>query len=192
MNLRYLVNKVVSSFRDFRGFTLAELLVALAIGSTVAAASTQILTQAFIVVPKTEASILAMRHVQTAGHWIDRDATQAQVITPADNLTYDLSTTPLVFTYVNWISDTTKTITYSVDTVTDPANYKLNRRIVVRDQTGQVMSDNQMNVADSIISVQSQYVEPEGQDKKVLALTITARVENSSKTKVFMISPRSF
>lgn len=189
---RYLLDRVSLIVKASSGFTLLELIVALSIGATVVAASTQLLTQVYTIVPKTESSILAMRQVQTAGQWINRDAIMAQFITPADNLTYNLSTTPLVFTYVNWPSDTTKTVTYSVDNTTDPANWKLNRRMVVKDMTGQVISDNQTTVAHSITSIESQYIEPGGQDKKILTLTITARVENSSKTKVFKISPRSF
>jgi prepilin-type N-terminal cleavage/methylation domain-containing protein len=186
MSLRYLVNKVVVFFRDCRGFTLVELLVALSIGSMVVVASTQILTQLYIMVPKAETSMLAMRQVQFAGHWIDRDAITAQVITPADNLTHNLSTTPLVFTNINWVSDN-KTTIYSVG----PTN-KLTRRIIVSDKTGHVMSDNSTQVADSITSIQAQYVEPEGKDRKILTLTITAQVESAAKTKVYKISPRSF
>lgn len=191
MSLRYLVNKVACFLRNCRGFTLLEVVIALSIGSLIVAASTQILTQVYTVVPKTQSSILAMRQVQVAGHWISRDATMAQGISITDNNTYNLSTTPLVFTHVNWASDNTTTLTYSVDTTTDPANYKLNRHVVVKDKNGNVLSDTQMQVADSIASISAQYIEPVGQDDKVLTVTITARVQSSSKTKVYEISPRS-
>ena len=191
MSLRYLVNKVACFLRNCRGFTLLEVVVALSIGSLIVAASTQILTQIYTVVPKTESSILAMRQVQVAGHWISRDATMAQGINYTDNYTHDLSIAPLTFTHVNWSSDNTTTITYSVDTTTDPANYKLKRHVVIKDKNGSTLSDTQLQIADSITSIYAQYIEPVGQDNKVLTVTITARVQSSSKTKVYEISPRS-
>jgi prepilin-type N-terminal cleavage/methylation domain-containing protein len=187
MNLRYIEKKLLVSC-DSRGLTLIELLVALGIGSVVAAGALMVLSQLFILVPKAENNMLTIRQVQNAGWWMERDGLSAQVITPTPNL-FTLSTaTPLIMSYVKW--DATKsTITYSVD-----ANHTLQRLVVVTNEsTGSVISSNQMQIADSITSITAQYNVPDvNNPRKILTLTITAQVGSSSETRVYKISPRSF
>jgi len=188
MSLRYFDIKLRLPREDTRGLTLIELLIALAIGSVVMVGALAILNQLLVLVPKAENSMLAIRQVQTAGFWIDRDAMCSQVITPAPNL-FTLSTaTPLVISYVKW--DATKTtISYSVDT-----DRNLQRQLVVTDErTGSLISSNGMHVADSITSITAQYYQPDpGNPRKILAVTITAQVGSSAETRVYQISPRSF
>jgi prepilin-type N-terminal cleavage/methylation domain-containing protein len=187
MNLGVIVKKLTFSGLDHWGFTLVELLVAMAVGSIVIVGASQVLQQMFFLVPKAESSMLAMRQVEFAGHWIDRDTTMAQAITPSDNLSHSLSTTPLVISYSNW--DATKTtVTYSVD-----ANKILQRRIVVvSENTSSVISDSQMQIANSIYSIQAQYTQPAGMDRKALRVTIVATVGSASENRTFQTSPRSF
>jgi len=188
MSLRYQGKKIPLSCGGSRGITLVELLVAMAIGATVVAGALGVLNQIMILVPKAENSMLAIRQAQSAGYWIDRDATCAQVITPTPNL-FTLSTaTPLVISYVKW--DATKTtISYSVD-----ANRILQRQTVVtNEKTGSVISSNVIRIADSIASITAQYYQPDmSNPRKILVVTITSQVENSSSTRVYRISPRSF
>ncbi len=187
MSLRSVAKNPVFSCRTCRGLTLVELLVALAVGSLIIVGASKVLTQLFILVPKAESSMLAMRQVQFAGHWIDRDATMAQVITPTPNLFTISTATPLIISYVNW--DATKTtVTYSVDT-----NKKLQRNVVVtNEKTGSVISSSQIQVADSIASIKAQYTEPTGMDRKALKVTIVATVGSASENRTFQTSPRSF
>ena len=189
MSLRYLVKKVAFSCGDHRGFTLVELLVALAVGSIVMVGTTQTLQQIFILVAKAESSVLAMRQVQFAGDWIVRDALAAQVIPPAGT-PINLSNTPLVFYKVNWGSDGT-TLTYSVDK-SDPVNYKLRRREEKTYYVTGTKTDNVIWVADSITSLTAQYAQPAGMDRKALTVTIVATIGSSSENRTFMTSPRSF
>jgi len=187
MSLRCLIKKSLFSCRDCRGITLVELLVALSIGSLLAVGVSQVLQQMFILVPRAENSMLAVRQVQFAGHWIDRDATMAQVITPTPNLFTISTATPLIISYVNW--DATKTtVTYSVDT-----NNILQRNVVVtNEKTGSVISSSQIQVADSIASIKAQYIEPTGMDRKALTVTIVAQVGSASENRTYQTSPRSF
>lgn len=187
MSLRQLVINSLVSRRSCHGMTLLELLVGMAIGSLVATGSALILTQLFVLVPKAEYSMLAMRQVQFAGHWIDRDATMAQVITPTPGLFTLSPATPLIISHIDWNSDNT-TVTYSVDT-----NHVLQRQEVVQDKNGSVISSNQIPVVDRISSITAQYDQPdEYNDRKILTLTITAQVDSSPVTKVYKISPRTF
>jgi len=188
MSMGYPEKKLLFPCRDSRGLTLVELLIAVAIGSVVVVGALGVLNQLLLLVPKAENSMLAIRQVQTAGFWIDRDAMCSQVITPAPNI-FTLSTaTPLVISYVKW--DATKTtISYSVD-----ANHNLQRQVVVTDEkTGSVISSNLMHVADSISSITAQYNQPDPNNpRKILTVTIIAQVGSSTETRVYQISPRSF
>jgi len=188
MSLPYIDKQLSFTRRDSGGMTLVELLIALAIGSLVLVGALGILNQLFILVPKAQNGMLAIRQAQSAGYWIDRDTKSAQVITPTPNL-FTISTgTPLIISYVNW--DATKTtITYSVDT-----NKKLQRQVVVtNEKTGSVISSNKVQVADSISSITAQYDYPNPDDpRKILTVTITAQVGSASETRIYKISPRSF
>ena len=186
-DLRGAVKKSVIACVGSRGMTLIELLVALAVGSMLIAGASQVLQQIFILIPRAESSMLAMRQVQFAGHWIDRDAISAHAITPTPGLVTVSAGTPLIISYVNW--DATKTtISYSVD-----ANSKLQRQVVVtNEKTGSVISSNQMQVADSISSLTAQYTEPAGKDRKILTITVIALVGSVSESRTYQTMPRSF
>jgi len=145
--------------------------------------------------------MLAMRQVQFAGHWIDRDALMAQVITPSDNVSppssYNLSTRSLIMSHAEWNpSDNTtivKTVTYRLDTTTDPTNYKLIRTEAVTDEkTGAPKSGGGMyQVADSITSLTYTALKVIGSGM-ILTDNITALVWGSSETRTYTTRPRSF
>jgi len=187
MGLRVIVKKLTFSGVDRWGFTLVELLVAMAVGSIVIVGASQVLQQMFFLVPKAESSMLAMRQVEFAGHWIDRDATMAQTITPTPGLFTVSTATPLIISYSNW--DATKTtVTYSVSD-----NKTLQRQVmIISENTSAVISSSQMQVADSIYSIKAQYTQPAGMDRKVLTTIIVATVGSASENRTFQTSPRSF
>ena len=187
MSLRYLDRKSLFTCTGSTGFTFVELLVAMGIGAMVAAGAVMVLSQIFILVPKAENNMLAIRQAQNAGSWIDRDAKNAQFITPTPNLFTVSTATPLVISYVNWNSENT-TVTYSVD-----AAHKLQRQIIVKDKNAVTISSNQIQVADSIASITAQYNQPDiNNPRKILTVTIIAQVGSSSETRVFEISPRTY
>jgi prepilin-type N-terminal cleavage/methylation domain-containing protein len=181
MCARGLVKKVVFPCRACRGFTLIEVLVALAVGSMIMVGASQVIQLIIELVPRAEASMLAMRQAQFAGDFIVRDTLTAQVITPADTLIY-LSATPLVLTHIEYGSGNKTIITYSVD-----AGQKL-RRVVSENST--VISDTQ--VADSITSLSALYTEPPGKDRKMLSVTIIATVGGASENRTYQTAPRSY
>jgi len=174
--------------RGARGLTLIELLIALGIGAAVLAGALAVLNQLLLLVPKAENSMLAIRQVQNAGYWIDRDATSAQSITPSPSLFTISTATPLVISYVSWDAKKT-TITYTVD-----AEHNLQRLMAITDErTGNPISSSQMRIAESISSITAQYTQPDpGNPRKILTVTIIAQVGNSSETRVYKISPRSY
>ena len=194
MSLRGLVKKAVFSCRGRGGFTLIEVLVALAVGSIVMVGASQVLQQIYLLVPRAEASMLAMRQVQFAGHWIDRDALMAQKIIPSDNGTYNLNdhVSTLVMSHVEWNpSDNTtlvKTVTYSL-----PADQKLNRTEVVTDEkTGAPESGGGVwQVANSITSLSYRVFRVTGSGM-ILTDNITAQIWSATENRTYTTRPRSF
>lgn len=174
--------------RGSSGLTLVELLIAMGIGAAVLVGALAVLNQLLLLVPKAENSMLAIRQVQNAGYWIDRDATSAQLITPTPALFTISTATPLVISYVSW-NATKTTITYAVDT-----DHNLQRQVAITDErTGNPISSSQMRVSDSISSITAQYNQPDPSNpRKILTVTITVQVGSSTETRVYKISPRSF
>ena len=188
MSLHKLAKKILFSFRDARGITLLEVIVAMTIGSMLSVGTLGVLNQILILVPKAQTDMLATRQAQNAGYWIERDSICAQAITPTPNLFTVSTGTPLVITYVKW--DATKTtISYSVDD-----NNTLQRQVVVTNEgTGALISSSQVQVADSIESITAQYAQPDVYNyRKILTITVTAHVGNSTHSRVYKISPRPF
>ena len=71
--------------KDQRGFTLIELIVAIAITGLITGGITTAIFQVFSVNALSNNHMLALRQVQNAGYWISHDAQMAQNITLGDN-----------------------------------------------------------------------------------------------------------
>ncbi len=184
MSLYEIAKKKLFSCRDCRGFTLVELLVALAIGSMLSIGTLGVLNQILVLAPMSENNLVAIRQAQSAGYWIGRDGASAQAIT-CDNSTPLSTGNPLVISYIKW--DATKTtISYSVDD-----NSTLQRQMVVTNElTGAEISRNQIRIAENIASITALYSQPDiYNSRKILTLTITTQVGNATQTRVYKISP---
>jgi len=188
MRLRWLDIKKLFSHKGSSGVTLVELLVTMSLGSMLAVATSQVLTQVYVLTPKAENSMQSIHQVQKAGYWIDRDGACAQLITPAPNPFTVSTATPLIISYVDWDANKT-TISYSVDD-----NHNLQKQIVITDEaTGSVISSNQMQIAGDIASITAQYNQPDPENpRKILTVTITSQVGSSSETRTYKITPRIF
>jgi prepilin-type N-terminal cleavage/methylation domain-containing protein len=66
-----------------KGFTLAEMLIVLAIVGIVATASTMTISQVISGSSSTSNHMTAVRQVQNAGFWVSRDTQMAQSVAPA-------------------------------------------------------------------------------------------------------------
>jgi prepilin-type N-terminal cleavage/methylation domain-containing protein len=70
-----------------RGFTLIELVIALAVGAVVALAVVSSISQVFIGSARSSNHMTAVRQVQNAGYWVSRDAAMAHSIIPTATAT---------------------------------------------------------------------------------------------------------
>jgi hypothetical protein len=186
MTIRRFINKLACCMRDSRGITMVELVMVIGLGSILISGASMTLNHVLVSVPKEQGQMLAIRQVQSAGYWIDRDGSCARTITPEPGLFTLSAGTPLVISYCNW--DATKTtVSYFVD-----SDHVLQRQEVVTDeQTGAVIGGGQRRIADSISSITAKYDYVNGSDiKRMLTVTINAQVGSASKTRIYYVTPR--
>ena len=92
-----------------KGFTLIEILIAVAIAGLVVAAAAGAIVQ-LMQSSDTTAHMLAVRQVQQAGYWLSTDALQAQNVTGCTNG----DDFPLTLTRASWNGSQNITITYGL------------------------------------------------------------------------------
>ncbi len=94
--------------RNQRGFTLIELMIAVAIGSLVTGAATMTISQVFTGSARSSNHMIAVRQVQNAGYWVSRDAQMAQTV-----VTTGATGFPLTLTWIEW-DGTVNEVTYTL------------------------------------------------------------------------------
>lgn len=155
------------------GFTLAELLIALAIGGMVLAGASMTIHQLFLTGARNENYMIAVRQVQNAGYWISRDGVSAQSITPGSSSGF-----PLTLSWSEWGSGVTTNITYTI------SDGNLSRQ-----ETGGTTI--QAVIARHIVSAMATFPTIEGTEvEQVLTVTITAQVGAASESRTYKIKPR--
>jgi len=92
-----------------RGFTLVELIIAVAITGIIIGAATTTIFQVFSGNERTSNHMTAVKQVQNAGYWISHDAQMAQDVVP------DTGDTgfPLTLTWIDW-DGTVNEVTYTI------------------------------------------------------------------------------
>jgi len=94
-----------------RGFTLLELIIAMAITGAITGGLATSIFQTLDYSARDNMRMVAVKQVENAIHYINRDVQVAQVIEPAA----DADGFPLVLTWVEWDEDNTEhVVTYSI------------------------------------------------------------------------------
>jgi hypothetical protein len=99
--------------RRFRGFALAELVIALAIGTLIVGGAIVLLGRTVTVADENKDKSFASLQVQFVGFWINEDVAQAQAITLGDQ-DYDPDGWPLTIAWMRGDGSASETITYYV------------------------------------------------------------------------------
>jgi len=92
-----------------RGFTFIELLIALAITGLIASALTMTIYQVITVPIQSSNHMTAVKQVESAIHWLNRDVQQAQILEVGEDAGF-----PLSLTWVEW-DNTVHQITYTIE-----------------------------------------------------------------------------
>ncbi len=94
-----------------RGFTLLELIIALAITGAITGGLATSIFQTLDYSARDNMRMVAVKQVENAIHYINRDVQMAQIIEPTE----DADGFPLVLTWVEWDVDNTEhVVTYSI------------------------------------------------------------------------------
>ena len=172
--------------KNQRGFTLIEIMIAIAITALITSGITTAIFQMFSINTRSTNHMTAVREVQNAGYWVSHDAQMAISVELAEGQPgYPAESPvntkfPLTFTWREWDNNDTHTVVYTLESGGEPMWLKRSHFI-----NGDV---TETNVAQYIIPGVPQ-TNAEFTDG-VLTLTVTATVGETSETRVYEIIPR--
>lgn len=158
------------------GFTLIEVIVAVAISGIITAGITGAIFQVFSQNTRSTAHMTAVKQVENAVHWISRDAQMAQSVVTGDDPETDL----LILTWTEW-DNTVNQVTYTI------VDGELKRNH---------LSVNPEEPSETVEMVVARYINPDPEMTNckflggVLTFEVTAGSEIASETRVCEVIPR--
>ncbi len=163
--------------KNQRGFTLIEVLIAIAVTALIIGGITMAIFQTFTVSARTSSHMTAVRQVQNAGHWISQDAQMAQEVDTDDPGIL------VTLTWTEWDDGTVNVVTYTID-----------GGELERSHSKTPGGTSEMIVA-RFIEANCVFTDTNGDGvDDTLILTITATVSDftgeTSETRVYEITPR--
>ena len=164
--------------RNQKGFTLIELMIAVAIGSLVIGAATMTLSQVFSGSARSSNHMIAVRQVQNAGYWIGYDTQMAQSVEPA----LDPDGFPLALTWTEWDGTVDGTVN---EVVYDIAGDKLQRV----HYTNTVLDETTF-VAEFVDSTNTSCQLTDGVLIFTVNVTVGTGSQETNETRVYEITPR--
>ncbi|MFC1972076.1 type II secretion system protein J [Chloroflexota bacterium] len=161
--------------RNQRGFTLIELIVAVAITSLLTAGATMAIFQVFSQSSRSTDYMSASKHALNAVYWVSRDAQMAQTVNPDVTSGF-----PLVLSWVEW-DNSSHQVTYTLTAGKLSRQYSIDGGVPSESVVAQfINSDNAMTTC--------------GLSGGVVTLKITATLGEGSGatnvTKLRDITPR--
>jgi prepilin-type N-terminal cleavage/methylation domain-containing protein len=165
-------------YKDQRGFTLTELILAICISAIITAVITLTIFQMMTGSVRTNNHMTAVRQVQSAGYWVSHDAQMAQ------SITLSAGGFPLTLTWEEW--EDPKDNHEVVYTLEDE---KLRREHVTEDTDGNITTE---------VAFVAEYLDIDQTsctwDGDVLTLTVKATVGGGmsveSETRTYEVMPR--
>ena len=165
------------------GFTLIELMLAIAISGVITGAVTTTIFQVVTGSLRTNNHMTMVRQVQNAGYWVSHDVQMAQNVALADESVDDPDGTrfPLTLSWTEWGSNEVHQVVYSL------------------------LADNKFQRSHSIngtteASIIAEFIDPDPEKTKceftngALTFTVTATVgsglQGQSETRIYEIVPR--
>ncbi len=158
------------------GFSLVEMLIAMAVSGVILAAIFAVIAQTVSVNAANTSHMQAIKQVENAVHWLDRDSQQALrddiiVNNPTPNF-------PLILTWTKFGTDDDYTITYTFDEETG---------ILQRSQSVNGGMPSSTRIAENISSIEYSF------NGKILEFEITSQVNGfkpASESRALYVMPR--
>jgi len=162
--------------KDQRGFTLIELIIAIAIAGLITAGITAAVMQVLTINSRASNHMVAVRQVQQAGKEVSKDTLQAQAVnaTPSEGF--------LALTWEEWGTNQTNAVNYTL--VDMPGGLKQLQRI-------HTINEVEQTTAPSVVA---EYIDPDQTScvwaDGVLTFTVTATLGTESETRIYEIESR--
>ena len=165
--------------RNNRGYTLVEMLIAIAIVAIITSSISAAIMQSISVSAANKNSMQAIKQVENALHWIDRDAQQAWA-------SEDLLTSPNTF---HWIDNTQLPVQEHLVTY----NWDSDAQTLYREDTegGTVVQESSLIATN--ISALTWNCAKNSEGKYLLTVNITASVEGykpAEESRTLLVMPR--
>lgn len=158
-----------------KGFTLLEVLVAVALVTTVSMVSGTVVFQTYMEEGRSSGRLTASQQVQNAGFWFKRDAAKAQTVMFDDPGTSAV-TEFITLEWIDW-SNTSYRVAYVMQDVGEGLS-----SLIRSYSTG---GNTQTSfIADSISGSSANWTRP------VLDMTLTAQVKGQTVTRTYQVKPR--
>jgi prepilin-type N-terminal cleavage/methylation domain-containing protein len=167
-----------------QGFTLLEILLAMAISGIITGVITMTIFQVVSGTARTNNHMIAVRQAQNAGYWVSRDVQMSQVV-----VTDDDPGTPepelVTLTWTDWATNKSHEVIYTLEDIPDSTVKNLRRSHSVGGGAADINTVAQFIDPDETICVP---------DDGVLTFTVTATVgagsQEQSETRTYEIVPR--
>ena len=164
-----------STHKHQRGFTLIEMLVAIALAGIITGGITMTISQVLTINSRVSNHMVAVRQVQQAGKEVSKDALQAQILELGSS-----SGLPLTLAWIEWETGDLHEVVYTLENMSGGLK-KLQRSHSVNDE-------------EPTVTRIARYIDPDLTScvcsGGVLTFTVTGNVGGQSETRVYEVKPR--
>lgn len=169
-----------------RGFTLVELLIAIAVGAFIVVGSLVILSHMIIVTAENRDETMAVLQVQYVGFWISEDVVQAQYVNPLGSESGGTGF-PLTVRWTEWDGDVNE-VEYKVVGMVDEMGrnlWQLTREHFVNGESyGTILVGEYLDTG-----LTRCFWHEDLED--VLVVEVTARVDRNEASSTYEVHPRA-
>jgi prepilin-type N-terminal cleavage/methylation domain-containing protein len=167
--------------KDQRGFTIIELLIAIAITGLITWGITMTIFQVFDINTRSTNRMAAITQLENAGLWVSNDVQMAQSVNATGSSGF-----PLILNWNDWDTGFSHAVNYTLEDMSSGEFKELQRSHSVNGG-----NSTPTHVAEYIDSEQTSCyplgtLPPGG----VLNFTVTATVGGESETRVYKVTPR--
>jgi prepilin-type N-terminal cleavage/methylation domain-containing protein len=169
-----------------RGFTLVELIIAIAIAGLITGGITAAVMQVLTINSRSSNHMIAVRQVQQAGKEVSKDALQSQNVNPAEAAEEDPFGTnfPLSFNWTDW-EGLENVVVYTIEDGELKRSHSVNG---TAQTTAPAVVAEYIDV--TLVTAKAKTNCDWNEASRVLTFTVTATVGTESETRIYEVEPR--